>query len=69
MTRDEIIGLAREAYEDMDLAGVAAWLEENPGSKACGYLPVYAPVEVIRAAGMLPVEEARGLLGRGLEPG
>ncbi len=55
MTRKNVLDWAFEIYEDLDFAAVRGWLEANPGRKAAGYLPVYAPREVIRAAGMLPV--------------
>lgn len=53
--RDEIVAWAREIYEDLDLTVVKQWLAAEPGRKACGYLPVYVPREIIHAAGMLPV--------------
>ena len=55
MTRKNVLDWAFEIYEDLDFAAVRAWLEARPGRTAAGYLPVYAPREVIRAAGMLPV--------------
>jgi benzoyl-CoA reductase subunit C len=54
-TRGEIVDWAVEAYDDPQFPLVRRWLEESPGRKAAGYLPVYAPREVIRAAGMIPV--------------
>lgn len=38
-----------------------AWKQQRPGAKTIAYFPVYAPVELIHAAGMLPV----GLSGAG----
>ena len=55
MSRKEVLDWAFEACEDFDFGIVHRWLEERPGRRAAGYLPVYAPREVIRAAGMLPV--------------
>jgi benzoyl-CoA reductase subunit C len=55
LTRASIIDWARELYEDLDFDCVRAWLEQNPGAKAVGYLPVYVPRELIHACGMLPV--------------
>jgi benzoyl-CoA reductase subunit C len=55
VTRKNVLDWAFEIYEDLDFTAVRAWLEARPGRKAAGYLPVYAPREVIRAAGMLPV--------------
>jgi benzoyl-CoA reductase subunit C len=40
---------------------VRDWKQQRPGAKAIAYFPVYAPVELIHAAGMLPV----GLSGAG----
>jgi len=37
------------------------WKDRHPGRKAIAYFPVYAPVEIIHACGMLPV----GLNGAG----
>ena len=55
MTRAEIVDWATAIYEDLDFTCVTRWLEDNPGRKATGYLPVYQPREVIHASGMLPV--------------
>ena len=46
---------ATSVFVDLSLGSVRAWLAEAPGRKATGFLPVYAPREVILAAGMLPV--------------
>ncbi len=54
-TRTEIVDWATGIYEDLDLGTVVQWLEEHPGRKAVGYLPVYQPRELIHASGMLPV--------------
>ena len=55
MGRTAIVDWARAIYEDLDFTTVTDWLAAHPGQHACGYLPVYAPREVIHAAGMLPV--------------
>jgi benzoyl-CoA reductase subunit C len=55
MTRSEVVDWARDIYDDLDLTVVRRWLEENPKGKAGGYLPVYAPREVLHATGFLPV--------------
>jgi len=60
-TRSNIVDWATALYEDLDFSASRAWLAEAPGRRATGYLPVYAPREVIHAAGMLPV----GIHGRG----
>src|SRR5512143_1659912 len=54
-TRAAIVDWAAEVVEDLDFSAARAHLAERPGRKASGYLPVYAPREVVRAAGMLPV--------------
>jgi benzoyl-CoA reductase subunit C len=41
--------------EDVRFSAVRTWKESHPGAKAIAYFPVYAPVELIHAAGMLPV--------------
>ena len=55
MNRTEIVDGARAIYEDIDFTEVHSWLDAEPGRKAVGYLPVYAPREIIHACGMLPV--------------
>jgi benzoyl-CoA reductase subunit C len=52
---------AQELIADLSFAGVRRWKEQHPVSPVIGYFPVYAPVEIIHAAGMLPV----GLNGAG----
>ena len=54
---DELTALverADELYHDVAFRSVAAW-KERTGAKAAAHLPVYAPREIIDAAGMLPV--------------
>jgi benzoyl-CoA reductase subunit C len=55
MGRTAIVDWATRVCEDLDFNAARQWLADHPGSHACGYLPVYAPREVIHAAGMLPV--------------
>lgn len=50
-----------DIISDLNFATVREWKEQHPGDKAIAYFPVYAPVELIHAAGMLPV----GLNGAG----
>jgi benzoyl-CoA reductase subunit C len=45
----------------LDFPSVRQWKQAHPDAKAIAYFPVYAPVELIHAAGMLPV----GLSGAG----
>ena len=51
----------RAVVEDIGFSPVRAWKQSHPGRKAIAYFPVYAPCELIHAAGMLPV----GLAGAG----
>jgi benzoyl-CoA reductase subunit C len=51
----------RTVVEDIHFSSVRDWKQAHPGGRAVGYFPVYAPCELIHAAGMLPV----GLAGAG----
>ena len=51
----------QERLADLGFASVQAWKAQHPGARVIGYFPVYAPAEIIHAAGMLPV----GLSGGG----
>jgi benzoyl-CoA reductase subunit C len=53
--RAAVVDWATAIADDLDFTSVAAWLDERPGRKACGFLPVYVPKELIHATGMLPV--------------
>jgi benzoyl-CoA reductase subunit C len=46
---------AQDLYDDLEFKAVRDWLAANDGTRAVGYLPVYAPRELIHACGMLPV--------------
>jgi benzoyl-CoA reductase subunit C len=59
MTLAEIVKGAEALYFDNDLSCVKKWRQDNGGSHAIGYLPIYFPRELIDAAGMLPV----GMMG------
>jgi len=50
-----------DIISDLSFSTVREWKDKHPGERAIGYFPVYAPVELIHAAGMLPV----GLNGAG----
>ncbi|HEX4898915.1 MAG TPA: 2-hydroxyacyl-CoA dehydratase [Pyrinomonadaceae bacterium] len=50
-----------DIISDVNFSTVREWKEQHPGAKAIAYFPVYAPVELIHAAAMLPV----GLSGAG----
>ena len=51
----------QELIADLSLEQVRRWKDEHASAPVIGYFPVYAPVEIIHAAGMLPV----GLNGGG----
>jgi len=53
--RAAVVDWAAQIAEDLDFSATRAHLAERPGKTAAGYLPVYAPREIVRAAGMLPV--------------
>ena len=53
--RSAVVDWARELYEDLDFTAVHRWLDDHPGRKAGGYLPVYVPREILHACGFLPV--------------
>ena len=53
--RAEIVDWALAVYEDLEFGEARTWLAGEPGRKAAGKLPVYAPSEIVHAAGMLPV--------------
>jgi benzoyl-CoA reductase subunit C len=61
LTLEEILERAEELYRDVDLVAVQAWKSAHLGRHAIGHLPVYAPREIVHAAGMLSV----GVLGGG----
>ncbi len=51
---DQYVARADALYHDVSYRSVAEW-KTRTGKKAAGHLPVYAPREIIDAAGMLPV--------------
>ena len=53
-----IIARCEEIYSDLSFTYVKEW-KERTGGRAIGFMPIYVPREVIRAAGMLPV----GIMG------
>jgi benzoyl-CoA reductase subunit C len=55
VTRATVVDWAREIYEDLQFGATRRWLAEGPGRRAAGYLPVYAPREILHACGFLPV--------------
>ena len=44
-----------DVLQDLSLGSVRNWKEQHPEGKAVAFFPVYAPVEIVHAAGMLPV--------------
>lgn len=59
--RRELLARAEEHVLDVRLEKVRAWKEAEPGRRAVGHLPVWAPREILHAAGVLPV----GVFGGG----
>ena len=57
----EIIAHCQALFDDLDFTAARAWKNAVPGRKVVGFLPVYAPLELIHAAGCLPL----GLFGGG----
>jgi benzoyl-CoA reductase subunit C len=53
--RATVVDWAAETSGDLTFAAARGWLAEEPTRRAAGYLPVYAPREIVRASGMLPV--------------
>ncbi len=45
----------QDLIADLSFAPIQRWKDLHPNSRVIGYFPVYAPVEIIHAAGMLPV--------------
>jgi len=58
---DSLFASCRESAQDPEFAVAKRWLGEHPGKKAIGCFPVYCPVELIHASGMLPL----GIIGAG----
>jgi len=56
-----VLDRCQALFDDLAFSSVRAWKEAVPGRKAIGYMPIYVPLEIIHAAGMLPV----GILGGG----
>jgi benzoyl-CoA reductase subunit C len=53
--RAAIVERVRDLYDDLDFTVVRQWLADHPTWKAAGYLPVYAPRELMHACGFLPM--------------
>lgn len=50
-----IAAWCEELYFDLDFRAVLAWKAAVPGRKVVGHVPVFAPREIVHAAGALPV--------------
>jgi benzoyl-CoA reductase subunit C len=61
MSITDIVDRCEALFEDLSFAAVREWKAAAPDRKAIGYMPIYVPLEIIHAAGMLPV----GILGGG----
>jgi len=57
---DTLVQRAEQLTRDVELSEVRAW-KERTGGMAIGFMPVYAPLELFHAQGVLPV----GLMGGG----
>ena len=60
-TVENFVSHYREPIETYPLELAADWKKKHPEKKLVGCYPVYSPVELIHAAGMLPV----GVIGAG----
>ncbi len=60
-TTAEIVERCAALYEDLSFTVAREWKAAEPGRKVVGFMPVYIPLEIIHAAGMLPL----GVLGGG----
>jgi len=57
----DIVAICQEMYEDLSFNYARKWKAAKAGRKVVGFLPVYVPLEVIHAAGCLPL----GIFGGG----
>ena len=60
-TLEGLVAYTETLYHDMQFSTVRAWKDEVPGRKAVGFMPVWAPRQLVHAAGMMPV----GVVGGG----
>lgn len=51
----DIVEHAEGLYHDIEYREVQRWKSAHPAAKAIGYMPIYAPREIVDAAGMLAV--------------
>ncbi len=67
MSISALIQKLRHSVEDQPLKPVGEWKRSHPDGKAIGCFPVYVPVEIVHAAGMLPVSIAGASSGTKLD--
>ena len=60
MDFERTFDIGTDLVSDLDFARVRQWKDQHPGGAVIGYFPVYAPAEIIHAAGMLPVALSGG---------
>ena len=60
MSVKDPIAAARNLSEAPVARVIESWKSAHPGSKAVGWFPVFSPVELTHAAGMLPIAIAGG---------
>lgn len=58
---ERLVAEYKEILDESPLGPAAKWKTEHAGAKIVGCYPVYSPVELIHAAGMLPI----GIIGGG----
>jgi benzoyl-CoA reductase subunit C len=56
-----LVARCQALFDDISFASARRWKEAAPGRKVVAYMPIYVPLELIHAAGMLPL----GILGAG----
>lgn len=61
MSVEAIVKRCEQMFEDLHFNYAREWKAAKPGRKVVGFLPVYAPLEMIHAAGCLPL----GIFGGG----
>jgi benzoyl-CoA reductase subunit C len=57
----DIVSRCQEMFDDLNFTYARTWKAAKPGRKVVGYMPVYVPLEMIHAAGCLPL----GIFGGG----
>ncbi len=61
LSLQDVLGRCREVVEEPALASVRRWKERSSSARVVGCYPVYSPIELVHAAGALPV----GVIGGG----